>query len=187
VTPAIEAYLLQLLTIRQDVPGLVANLSDEQFAWTPGPRQWSMAQCFEHLNTAARVGIPAIDHAIADARARGLSGPGPFVLTLFERLFLRATEPPPRMRVPSPRVLRPVLPPGKPKADVVADFLQWQDQIGERIRQADGLDLQRARARSPALPLFVWSLGGHLAITLAHERRHLWQARQVRNALSAAS
>ena len=33
----------------------------------------------------------------------------------------------------------------------------------------------------PAAPLLKWSLGTMFAITLAHERRHLWQARVVRN------
>ncbi len=66
-------------------------------------------------------------------------------------------------------------------AAVLGEFMDWQDRLDERLRLADGRDLRRARARSPALPLFVWSLGSLFAITLAHERRHLWQARQIRN------
>ena len=61
------------------------------------------------------------------------------------------------------------------------EFMEWQAAIDERIRRADGLDLKRTRERSPAVPLVKWSLGTMLAITLAHERRHLWQAREVRN------
>ena len=178
---AIEAYQDQLLSIRQQVPGLVANLSEEQFAWSPGPKRWSMAQCFDHLNATARAFVPAIDKAIEDARTRGLRGDGPFTYSLFERLFLRSTEPPPGLRFPAPRVLVPAS--DKPKAAILSEFMEWQDRLGERISLADGLDLRRARARSPAFPLFVWSLGSLFAITLAHERRHLWQAQQVRNAL----
>ena len=68
-------------------------------------------------------------------------------------------------------------------AEIVAEFMDWQDKFGDTIRLADGLDLRRARGRSPAFPLVKWSLGSQFAITLAHERRHLWQARQVRNAV----
>jgi len=67
-----------------------------------------------------------------------------------------------------------------PLAAVRQEFLEWQDQIAERIRQADGLDLPRARARSP-LRVWKWSLGTFFAVALAHERRHIWQARQVSN------
>ena len=178
---AIEGYLDQLLSIRQEVPGLVANLSDEQFGWSPGPKRWSMAQCFDHLNATAGAFVPAIDQAIQDARTRGLNGDGPFTYSLFERLFLRYTEPPPGPRFPAPRALAPA--PDKPMAAILTDFMDWQDRLDERIRLADGLDLRRARGRSPAFPLFVWSLGSLFAVTLAHERRHLWQARQIRNVL----
>jgi len=29
--------------------------------------------------------------------------------------------------------------------------------------------------------MITWSLGTMFAVTLAHERRHIWQARRVRN------
>jgi DinB family protein len=183
VNAAIEGYQDQLLSIRQDVPGLVANVSEEQFAWSPDPKRWSMAQCFDHLNAAARAFVPAIDAGIEDGRARGLTGSGPFGYSLFERLFLRLTEPPPGLRFPAPRVFLPA--PGKPMTVILSEFMDWQNRLDERLRQADGLDLRRARSRSPAFPLFAWSLGALFAITLSHERRHLWQARQMRAALDA--
>jgi hypothetical protein len=181
VNAAIEGYLDQLLSIRQQVPGLVANLSEEQFGRPPGPKRWSMAQCFDHLNVTAGAFVPAIDTAIEDARARELTGPGPFAYSMFERLFLRFTEPRPALRFPAPGVLKPA--PGKPMAAILSEFMEWQQRLDERIRLADGLDLERARARSPALPLIAWSLGSLFAITLSHERRHLWQAREIRNGL----
>jgi len=60
-------------------------------------------------------------------------------------------------------------------------FADWQDRLVERIKTADGFDLRRVRRRSPVLPLMKWSLGTMFALVLAHERRHIWQARQVRN------
>lgn len=72
--------------------------------------------------------------------------------------------------------------PARPLDAVVAEFMDWQQKLAERVRSADGFHMVRARTRSPAFPLFRWSLGSLFAITLAHERRHIWQARQVRNA-----
>ena len=51
--------------------------------------------------------VPAIDGAIADARSRKLESVGPFTYPLLERLFLRMTEPPPKMRFRAPKVLIP--------------------------------------------------------------------------------
>jgi hypothetical protein len=181
VNSQLEGYQDQLLSIRQQVPGLVAGLADQQFKWSPGAKRWSMAHCFEHLNAAARAFVPTINRTIEEARSSGLTGPGPFTYPLIDRLFINFNEPPPRLRIPAPGILIPT--PDKPMSEIVGEFIDWQDRIRESIGRADGLDLARARGRSPALPLIRWSLGALFAIVLAHERRHLWQARQVRNVM----
>ena len=176
--PELETYLEQLLSIRQDGDGLMSGLTDEQFQWRPAANRWSMSECFDHLNiTAERLFVPGIDGAIADAQRRGLSSAGPFVYSAFQRLFVRLSEPPPALRFKAPGAVKPTQ--TRPLSVVRSDFLRWQDSLGARIRQADGLDLKRARHRSP-MPLWRWSLGTFLAVTLAHERRHIWQAREVR-------
>jgi hypothetical protein len=50
------------------------------------------------------------------------------------------------------------------------------------VHQAEGLDLARIRTISPVNRLIRLPLGAYLQFILAHDRRHLWQARQVRNA-----
>jgi hypothetical protein len=53
----------------------------------------------------------------------------------------------------------------------------------DRVRRSSGLDLGRIKFRSPLIPLLRLSLGTWFQFLLAHERRHLWQARQVRQEL----
>jgi DinB superfamily len=179
MTPEIEGYLDQLASINQDVPGLVAGLTHDQFNWRPSPDRWSIAQCLDHLNLTAARFIPAIDGALADAGRRNLHSQGPFTYPLLERWFTQSQEPPPRMRSGTFKTLKP--PVSLQPQDVLTRFSGWQDQFEQRLRQADGVDLQRARHRSPVLPLVKWRLGTMFALTMAHERRHLWQAREVRN------
>jgi hypothetical protein len=174
----LEGYQDQLLAIRQDAPGIIGTLSDEEANWTPAPHRWSIAQCFEHLNLAAKQFIPTFDDAINTARARGLTSKGPFAYPYLERFFVQTLEPPPRFRVPSTKPIKPER--NLRSADVLPEFMRWQDEFGERLRGADGLDLRRTRVRSPILSLIRYSLGSAFAGFLAHERRHLWQARQAR-------
>jgi hypothetical protein len=183
VNPELEGYQAQLTYIRQDVIAIVAGLTDAQFNWRPGPDRWSIAECFDHLNLTARQIVPAIDSAIADANARGLRSDGPFVYPMLDQWFVKSNEPPVRRRYRALRRLRPQT--GKGLSAVMDEFIGWQEQLTERVRQADGVDLRRARRRSPVLPIVRWSLGTMFAVTLAHERRHIWQARHVRNALRA--
>ena len=178
MNPELDIYLEQIRYIRQDVAAIVADLGDDQFTWRPVPDRWSIGECFEHLNLTAAAFVPAMDAAIDDARARNLRSEGPFVYPLFERLFVGSNEPPPRRRF---RAFKAYRPPARLSHDAVMNaFSAWQDRLVERIRNADGLDLRRARRRSPILPIMKWSLGTMFALVLAHERRHIWQARQVR-------
>lgn len=177
-TAELDSYADQLLTIRQDATGLMSGLSDPQFNWRPEPGRWSMAGCFDHLNlSAATLFMPSIDAAIATARAQGLKSNGPFVYSVFERWCVATNDAPPRMHFKAPRRVQPTT--DKPVDAVRTEFLRWQDELGRRLRDADGLDLRRARHKSP-IPLVKWSLGAFFQLMLSHERRHIWQARQVR-------
>ena len=49
------------------------------------------------------------------------------------------------------------------------------------LRRADGLDLARVKVVSPFVRTMKLGLGPCFQFLLAHERRHLWQAWQVRN------
>lgn len=179
MNPELDIYLEQIRYIRQDVAAIVANLDDSQFTWRPAPDRWSIGECFEHLNLTAAVYVPAIDATIADARAKRLHSAGPFAYPMLERLFVAWSEPPVRRRG---KTFKPFRPATRLSRDAVMDaFSGWQDRVSERIHSADGLDLRRARRRSPILPVMKWSLGTMFALVLTHERRHIWQARQVRN------
>jgi hypothetical protein len=49
----------------------------------------------------------------------------------------------------------------------------------ELVSQANGLDLERIKVASPAGPV-KFPLGQRIALLAAHDRRHLWQAWEVR-------
>ena len=173
----IEGYLLQATSAAQALPGFTAGLSDAQFNWRPSERRWSIGQCVEHLNISTERYIPVLTKAIADARASGRVAGGPFALGFFERWFLRSVEPPPRRRFRTPAAF--VAPALLSLEPTIRRFHDLQAQLSGCIRAAEGLDLRSIKVRSQFGPI-SWSLNGTFAIMLAHERRHLWQAREVR-------
>ena len=174
----LQGYGDQLLSVRQDAVGLMSGLTDVQFNWQPAPGRWSMAGCFDHLNKyAARLFIPKIDLAIAGARARDLRSNGPFAYSALERWAIRNNDAPAKTRYKAPKNTLPA--PDLALDQVRAEFVRWQDELTKRLQEADGLDLRRAKETFPFWPL-KWSLGSFIQMMLAHERRHTWQAREVR-------
>ena len=88
---------------------------------------------------------------------------------------------PPLFHMRSPRSFRPASA-APPVAESLPAFLALQDELADRVARAEGLDLNRVKVVSPANRRLKIGLGTAFAVTAAHQRRHLWQARQVREA-----
>jgi hypothetical protein len=133
------------------------------------------------LTAVGLVEVEAIEKAVNEAKARGITGTGPFEYPVWERFILRETEPPVRHQMPAPKRFVPVH--GQPITGILPTFLHVQRQFTLQIERADGLDLRRVKVPTPISRLMKLSLGGTLAQAAAHERRHMAQARRVRERL----
>lgn len=184
MAPDTRTMLAELEAIKADGQALCAGLHDAQFNWRPAPGSWSIAECLVHLNTSVTHTLPAFDRAIAKGLAKGAAGrsPGPFRYGWFSRWMVRSMEPPPKRKMRTFKVFE--VPSGATHSSgrVVAEFVAVRDQLAERVRRADGLDLAGVRAISPVNRLLRLPLGAYFQFVIAHDRRHLWQARQVRAA-----
>ncbi|OFW40370.1 MAG: hypothetical protein A3F70_00010 [Acidobacteria bacterium RIFCSPLOWO2_12_FULL_67_14] len=177
LAPEIDLFRQELERISAEADVLVSPLGEIEFAWKPAPQSWSVAECLDHLNAAARVYLPVVDEGIADAIRRGLYGPGPYHYNAIGRLHVYLAQPPARIRARAAARLQP--PAGRPRHEIMAAFRAYQVQYIDRLRQANGLDLARARVTSPAIAWLPIPLGSAFALTIAHEHRHLAQARRV--------
>jgi hypothetical protein len=178
--PELQSNLDQLEAIKADGKAVTAGLSDTQLNWRPGPGRWSIAECLQHLNIGVRATLPAFDRAIAEGREKGKTAPGPFRYGWLSRLMISSMEPGKR-RMRTQAIFD--VPPGSTYrgAELLPEFYAVRDELAQRVRRADGLDLARVRTISPASRLIRMPLGAYFQFIITHDRRHLWQARQVRN------
>src|SRR5260370_8156322 len=146
----LSGYLGQIEVGKREGKSILAGATDVQFNWRPGPERWSMAQCFDHLNVAMRRTFPAFDRAIADARDRGLRAPGPFRYGWFSRWMVGSMEPPVKRRQRTFKIFVPAE--ETPLAAALAEFRTVRDQMADRVRTADALDLNPHRVISPVTP-----------------------------------
>lgn len=181
MAPELEAFRTEFEALSTDADAIVTPLTDAQFTWSPSPDVWSVGQCVEHLNVTARAYLPSLDEGIASAIRSGVYGQGPFTYNVLGRLMVRSMEPPPLWRFTAPAIFRPPATAQalRSRAEIMAGFHGFQVQYIDRLRQANGVDLAKAKVVSPANRLLHLSLGSAFALQIAHERRHLWQARQL--------
>jgi hypothetical protein len=177
LAPEIDDFRRQFEELATDVDALVAPLTDSEFVWQPAPDRWSIGQCIDHLNATAREYLPVLDAGIADAMRRGLYGPGPYRYNWVGRLHVLLMQPNSWFRANAPRSFYP--PPSRSRQEIMAAFRAYQVQYVDRLRQANGLDLARARAASPVVHWMPMPLGSAFALLITHERRHIAQAQRV--------
>lgn len=177
----LDEYFRQFEDLRRDVRQLTDGLSDHQLGWSPEAGRWSIAQCLEHLNAVAGPYVQKLEQGVTKARAQGSGDLRPVRYSWIERWLIRAMEPPPRRRFPAPKMFRPAES-GQQIAggEIVAGYLAFNERFIELLGAADGLDIGRVKISSPETRLLRLRIGAAFAFLASHERRHVWQARQIR-------
>jgi hypothetical protein len=186
MAPELEACLDEFKNASHQIVELVAGLDDEQVNQRADDKNWSMAECIDHLVVVGWKMIPQMDTAIIRARGKGWSSDGPFKYGWFEKWFAASMgQVPPRRKFRAPRLYVPPARTDFRISELVDDFKALQDKYAKVVHGADGLDIARIKVASPALRLLRLSLGQWLIGLAGHQRRHLWQAEGVKRKLLA--
>ncbi|MFW6192910.1 MAG: DinB family protein, partial [Gemmatimonadota bacterium] len=169
----------------EEADELASGLTPDELWWRPAHDRWSVGECLDHLVRTGEAYLGVMNDAVEEGRRDGLLDGGSYRPGLLGRWLPRMLEPPPRLKIRAPRSIRPRRPAAggpeqSPDADPLREFLALRDRLGERLQAADGLDLGGIRVASPFISFLRFDLGSAFRIVAAHERRHLWQARQVR-------
>ena len=166
----------------KDAHDVIEGLSEELAAWRAEPGSWSVAECIEHLATANRVYLAAMRPAAEAALRSGRRRRRPALPGILGGWFVRSLEPPvrPRRKLRAPKVIRPQ--PAPPLHEAVARYLATHDDARAFMREYADIDLAGTHFPNPFIRGLRWSLATGLHVLPAHERRHLWQAWNVRRA-----
>lgn len=173
--------------IERDARALVDGLTAPQGIWRPAPGSWSTAECLDHLATANTVYLPPMEEAAARALQRGRVRRRPALPGLIGGWFVRSLEPPvkPHFKMKAPKKIVPRDSP--PLDEVVRQFFASHTEVRAFLRRYADIDLSGVRFVNPFIRGIRFSLATGLHVIAAHERRHLWQAWNVRNVLHASN
>jgi DinB superfamily len=170
---------------RRRAEAVVLGLTPEQFTMQPEAGKWSVAECILHLNVTARVMQSLMEGAIAQARRDNKVGRGSFKVGAKGRLLIWIAEPPPKFRIPAPPHLRPPAQIDNP-LKLLPDFMKAQDEWERLIRESAGLDLSKIKVGKLFSP-FRARFTAALPWMMAHQRRHLSQAENVKRQIFSAA
>ncbi|HEY2914977.1 MAG TPA: DinB family protein [Candidatus Angelobacter sp.] len=156
---------------------LVSKLSEAELNWHSSPTAWSVAECLAHLGQMNSVLTAALRTAVRQANKKSVMPRKPIQPGWFGRWFIKQMEPPPLRKMKTPRQGIPEA--NKSGEEILRAFIAAHDELRSLIHETRDLDLNRIRFRNPFIGVLRYSVGTALLVIGAHDRRHLWQARQV--------
>ena len=163
----------------QGAQRLVAGLSDNQMRWTSSPDRWSIAQCLDHLAVTSRQFNSYFTTAINQGRQKWpVTSALPYKPSWAGGWLIRQVVPETTRKIPAPKVFRPSQ--SALIEGALENFLNQQSMFLGFVREAQGIDYNKVRLRSPVTPLMRYSLADAFVVTVVHGWRHLAQAQRVR-------
>jgi hypothetical protein len=174
----VTACLDAMSAIEADLNDLVAALTEAQFQAPPRSGGWSVGYCIEHLVLTGRTFLSSWAAVVQGGPVRTVEE---IRYNWLHRTILRMVEPPYWLRMKAPQTLAPYS--RRSRDETIHRFVNMHQGLARQVGASGQIDLKHTKIQSPFSSLVSYPLGFAVDVVLAHERRHLWQARRVRGQL----
>ena len=163
----------QVETHISDAVKIFQNLSAEELLKPAANGGWSIAQCLWHLNSYGDYYLPKIKSRLA----KNYPANPNFKSTWLGSYFTRIMQPGVQMK--KYKAFKDHVPAVELDAqNVVAEFIQQQEQLLSYLKQARQTDMNRVRISISLMSWIKLKLGDVFQFIIAHDERHMQQAKR---------
>ncbi|HJY64255.1 MAG TPA: DinB family protein [Ignavibacteria bacterium] len=172
----------QFESSKHELKDLLDGIDETNFNKHPAPSGWSVAECVDHLIITGKDYTRQIENGLKKAERKKLLFKGRYKFSWIGKSFIKNIEPPVRRRFKVPARWTPEK--NLPLQKIKDEYLALQDRYIELLNRSGGLDIMKVKLPSPATSLLRFSIYEMFHVNAAHQRRHLWQAKNVKKAIS---
>ncbi|KAA5546494.1 DinB family protein [Adhaeribacter rhizoryzae] len=164
----VESHLQEAIRVFQ-------NINEETLLRPATNGGWSIAQCLDHLNSYGQYYLPYIQKGLN--KNINLVNPDTFQSSWLGNYFTRLIDPETgKKKQKSAKIHQPAH--NLDAHAVVAEFIQQQETLLAYIKQSRQVDLNKIKIPVSILKWIKLNLGDVLQFLIAHNERHLQQAKQ---------
>lgn len=172
----VEYVTSEIAGITNDVRGTFGTLSAGQLNWKPGEGKWSIAQCLDHLIKSNNGFSGDFDVLASGSRKSSFFEKYSPLSGMMGRFLIKAvTDDSKKAKAPTKKVV----PPSDLAPEIVEEFCQHLDSIGQKIEPLGEIDSKKTILTSPILAIFTYSLDDAYTVIVEHSKRHVRQAKRV--------
>ena len=173
----LPAIIKETYSVAEQAEADFGHLNAEQLNWKPSADQWSVAQCFDHLIMTNSGYFPLVEEITAGGYRPSLKERLPLLPRFFGSVVLNAVQPEAKRKFKAVADFQPAS--SAIGGDIISKFKAHQEDVVNHMRLTEGLDLRKVIITSPVASFMTYSLLDAYKILVAHERRHMAQAKRV--------
>jgi hypothetical protein len=172
-------------TITNIIESEFGELTNVQLNQKLNPQAWSIAQIIEHLIIINSTYFPIVDALNNGTYTIPFIGKITFIPTLLGKALLKSMK---GNRSQKTKTF-PIWEPSQSEidADIITRFKQHQEELKSMIKQCEHHIKSHAIISSPANRYIVYPLSMAIDIIIAHEFRHIEQAKEVAKQISTSA
>lgn len=153
------------------------SLSETEINWRPNAEQWSVAQNIHHLIVVNETYYPTLQKLRNNSYDLPWLGRIEFLTKFFGKTVLAAVQPDRRKKMKTFPLWEPSV--SNFDSDILLRFQKHQDELKQLFESSNDLIEKNAVISSPANKMIVYKLETAFDIMVAHEKRHLEQAKEM--------
>ena len=175
--PKTEQNLQSLDKITKDTFDSFMGLSLDKIHKKPNPKSWSIAENIEHLITINKTYFPIFEKLQNGTYQGAFIGKFPFFTNLFGNLIYKSVSDGGKKKQKTFPLWEPRVTDGDDT--ILQRFQEHQEDLKDWIIKMEPFVGKHQIIHSPANKLIVYSLEKAIEIIIAHEQRHLDQAKNL--------
>lgn len=175
-TLSLDEIRAALEKVALDAQATFGGLGVRELNWRPDETRWSVGQCLQHLLTSNHLVLAAARGALTHPSA-GVWQRVPLFPGLMGRALIRSQAPGSTGKYKAPAKARPAA--SDIPSEIVDRFVAQHREILAWLETVDARDAARVIMTSPFIRFVAYSVLDGCRLLVAHDHRHMEQARRV--------
>lgn len=172
----ITSIISDMNAVAQDARATFGSMSNEQLNWKPGEKNWSVAQCLDHIIKTNEQFYPEFGKLLAGGRKNSFwENISPFTAWGGRFLIKAVSEDSKKAKAPS----KAIVPPSDIDAGIVDKFADHISEVNKKIEAIANVDRKKTVVTSPFLVIWTYTLDDAYTVLVEHSKRHMRQAKRV--------
>ncbi len=173
----LDGFIENAKKIKDEVWETFGKLSGEQLNMKPSSVEWSMAQCFEHLNTTNKLYILHIEKVANGKHVNNWFSKIPFISTKIGDLLKKAVSPDSVKKQKAPGIFAPSN--SDITESIISVYCSNQEKFISFMDSVKDLDTSKIKIPSPISSAVNLWFNDVCEIIILHDQRHFNQAKRV--------